>query len=342
MQTTPFLLADTRFLTGPSWQRFWCKRGDDFHAGDDGFLIDPEGKFSKRYGSSARPFAAIAESPCLALLGEQGIGKSTATHDAFLLQQRENSDPSVAYQFLDLGAYGDEGRLIADSFQSAAMCKWKEGDGTYVLFLDSFDECQIQIPKLAALLVCELKLLGSRLGQFQLRVVCRTGAWPAYLDRELGALWPKRFEAYELLPLRAADVSLAATDHQLDSEQFFALIRANNLGPLARIPTTLNFLLREFAAGTLPRDRTQLFDHGCCALAEESNPSHQAARQRGKLTGTNGFVLPAVLPLRCNSVVYRGLIRLTAGRFGRSTIDRCFAPLAFKLRARQLFQQRRV
>ena len=44
---------------------------------DGGFLYDPDNKYAEFVQSDVVPFEKIAHQPCLALLGEPGIGKST-------------------------------------------------------------------------------------------------------------------------------------------------------------------------------------------------------------------------------------------------------------------------
>ena len=56
------------------------------------------------------PYETIAEDPCLILLGEPGIGKSTAlaTH---VLETQQHSSTAMHCLHFDLRAYGSEQRL---------------------------------------------------------------------------------------------------------------------------------------------------------------------------------------------------------------------------------------
>ena len=50
---------------------------------DQGFLLDPESEYATYYTTDVVSFEAIANIPCLVLLGEPGIGKSTTLRAEF-------------------------------------------------------------------------------------------------------------------------------------------------------------------------------------------------------------------------------------------------------------------
>ena len=60
------------------WRRFWCPRGADIALDGGGFLLDPESEYGPHYNPRVVVFEHIASRPCLVLLGEPGIGKTTA------------------------------------------------------------------------------------------------------------------------------------------------------------------------------------------------------------------------------------------------------------------------
>jgi len=60
------------------WKRFWCPRGKTINLSDAGFIYDPESKYGKHLNPDLVTFDRLSEKPCLALLGEPGIGKSWA------------------------------------------------------------------------------------------------------------------------------------------------------------------------------------------------------------------------------------------------------------------------
>jgi hypothetical protein len=58
------------------WERFWCPRGSSINLIDGGYLADPDAPYDSNVNPALRPFEEVAELPCLALLGEPGIGKT--------------------------------------------------------------------------------------------------------------------------------------------------------------------------------------------------------------------------------------------------------------------------
>ena len=58
-------------------KRFWFPREDDIGVDEAGFLLDPEHDFFKHVNSSAVCLSDLRNAPCLVLLGEAGLGKST-------------------------------------------------------------------------------------------------------------------------------------------------------------------------------------------------------------------------------------------------------------------------
>lgn len=66
-----------------NWKRYWCPRGGMFQLAAGGYFADPESEWGKLLKQDIFPFDAIANTPCLILLGEPGIGKSRAIEDTF-------------------------------------------------------------------------------------------------------------------------------------------------------------------------------------------------------------------------------------------------------------------
>src|SRR5271170_4178791 len=117
------------------WKRFWCPRGEPINLSDRGFLSDPESKFGKYANADLVTFEQFAELPCLALLGEPGIGKSwTLRHDGPDVQ---GSVPAGAQLMcLDLRSFGEESRLVGSLFESEIFENWRKGDWLLHVFLD--------------------------------------------------------------------------------------------------------------------------------------------------------------------------------------------------------------
>jgi hypothetical protein len=107
---------------------------------------------------SVFPFEAISAFPCLALLGEPGIGKSNAIRDSYeALKIAIGPQSKQRILALDLSPFGDENRLIQNLFETEEFKAWLEGTYSLDLFLDSLDEGLLRIDTLAALLASELE-----------------------------------------------------------------------------------------------------------------------------------------------------------------------------------------
>jgi len=243
-----------------NWRRFWCAREDAYWLGADGFLIDPETEVG-RHAHDVSSLEQLEHLSLLALLGEPGIGKSTILRQ----EQRRLREAGFRAEVIDLSRAGSPQQL------QQALASAPD-----YLFLDALDEGVARDPALISALIAIFD--QHDLSTFRVRITCRTLEWPAELERYLrGRADPDALGVFELLPLRRADVVLAATDDQLDSEAFVEQVKARDASALAIRPLTLRFLLAIFAAdGTLPHSKVRLFDEGTLILCTE-----EAALQRG-------------------------------------------------------------
>src|SRR5260370_5132639 len=168
-----------------SWRRFWSPRDGAF-ALVDGFLLDPTSTYGAAANPDVVPFEAIEEAPCLVLLGEPGLGKTTALdrHRSAIEQRLTGAGARLLWK--NLNAYGTDGQLVRSVFEDPAFTAWAAGDGVLHLFLDSLDECLLRVDTLACLLSEELaKYAVERL---RLMVACRTAVSPAPLQSRLREL----------------------------------------------------------------------------------------------------------------------------------------------------------
>ena len=268
-----------------NWQRFWCPDEASFSLADDGFLYDPEAKFSKQINPNVVPFSQLHGAACLILLGEPGIGKSTAVEQEVKAVRRQASASGETVVAVNLGEFGDEVRLIRDVFETTEIMAWRSGSTGLHLFLDGLDECGLQIPHVAKILRREIGKLTQHRRRLHLRIACRTADWPNSLTNSLTDLWDERPAIFELMPLRRRDVALAATEEGCNAEKFIRdLIRAG-AQPLAIKPVTLNFLLSIYKTrGSFPSTHSQLYLEGCQRLCTEANPDRQDAKQTGDLS----------------------------------------------------------
>ncbi len=265
------------------WKRFWCPTDGSINLADGNYLADPDQAYGRHLDPVLRPFGQISDIPCLALLGEPGIGKTET-----MCAERSAIDAAVEAEggrtlWLDLRSCGSEQRIVDKLFGSPEFASWAEGAHRLHLFLDSLDECLLRVDTVAALLVDELR--DHPIDRLSLRIGCRTAEWPSLLGEELPKLWPEGFGAYELAPLRRADVVAAATANGLDPEAFLRAVDEAGAVPLAIKPVTLDFLMGNYrTTGALPTRQADLYLEGCRWLCEERNRNRVASRRTGSLT----------------------------------------------------------
>ncbi|HDZ22162.1 MAG TPA: hypothetical protein ENH80_14740 [Phycisphaerae bacterium] len=228
-------------------------------------------------------FQQISDLPCIALLGEPGIGKSTAMVDERKATERLVAASSDEIQWLNLNEYGDESRLIADLFECDRYVRWVAGNHVLHVFLDSLDECRIRIPQVATILASHFERIPDKLPRLRLRIACRTADWPVVLEDSLPHFWAEgAFGALELAPLRRQDVRVAAEAEGVDPDHFFEEMDRSESVPLGIKPVTLKFLLSVFKErGKLPNTRLELYEEGCKRLCKELNQFRQDLRDVG-------------------------------------------------------------
>jgi predicted NACHT family NTPase len=267
------------------WRRFWSPRGSVIRLADRGYLLDPESDFGRIANPDLVTLDYLADVPCLVLLGERGIGKSTdlrAEYDKNL--SRQSGDDII--QWLDLRSYGSEVRLANRLFENRDFDKWIHGKHRWLLFLDSFDECQIKIPALSTLLIDEFKERAVPVDRLCLRLACRTALWPNILESELKEIWGGDcFQIFEMAPLTAGNVRTAAAKNALDAKNFLLEIDRKEVVPLAIKPVTMELLIGVFGQDErLPTSSVELYERGLRRLCEEFNQSRIAARMVGQFS----------------------------------------------------------
>jgi hypothetical protein len=262
------------------WKRFWCPRNSAINLIDGGYLADPDASYGGYLNPALRTFRDISWLPCLALLGEPGIGKTEA-----MKADQAAVDAAVAAEGgktlrLDLRSCGSEQRLVDKLFGDPRFVSWMEGNYRLHVFLDSLDECLLRIDTVASLLVDELR--DCPVERLSLRIACRTAEWPMLLEEGLRELWPEEgFEAYELAPLRRADIVRAAEAEGINPKAFLRALDEAGAVPLAIKPVTLSFLTGSYrATGGFPTKQADLYEEGCLWLCEERNANRRVSPGR--------------------------------------------------------------
>jgi predicted NACHT family NTPase len=270
------------------WKRFWCARSGSISLADGGYLSDPEAKWGKVYNPDLVTFETLSSSPCLALLGEPGIGKTKALEaERAELVSRIKAQGNQPF-FLDLRSYSDEGRLVQKLFASPEFVAWQSGTHQLHIFLDSLDECLLRIDTLANLLVDEFRQYQDQAERLYVRIACRTAVWPTVLEEGLREIWGEdAVGVHELVPLRRVDVAEAARAEGFSPDDFLKELGQKKVVPLAIKPVTLGFLLNIYRDdGQFSENQTlqDLYLKGCRILCdEEENTDPRAPGRKGNL-----------------------------------------------------------
>ena len=292
------------------WKRFWCSRTGTISMTDKGFFLDPESEYAHYHHKGVVSFEEIKKTPCLILLGEPGIGKSTTINSEILTLKNQILESDYELFYKNLNEYGDENRIISEIFESSTIQSWLKGHYHLHLYLDSMDECFLEIPKLAIIFKNRFHEFKDHVSRLSLRISCRTADWPEILKNEFDIIWGEEsVGVYELAPLRRKDVIEAAQVRGLDSSAFIKAIEKKEIQSLASNPITLKFLLEEFKHKQQFSDtRSELFLRGCEHLCTENNPDRQTTQQTGTLSTAKRLALAsriAAVMIFCNrSSVY--------------------------------------
>lgn len=265
------------------WKRFWYPRGGQISLADSGFLVDPESEYAPYYPQNVAPFDVIAHSPCLVLLGEPGIGKSTALKAEYKATKVAAEVAGDTALFFDLRDYSSDERLERKVFKCDAVQAWLAGQRTLHLFLDSLDEGLLLIDNISRVILSELEALPPT--RLRLRIASRPADWQGGLEEGFRRFWGgSNVAVFTLAPLLKKDAACAARLAGLDAEAFVTAVIQAEAVPLAIKPVTLDLLIAAFVKnGTLPARRTELYREGCRRLCEEPSASRaesSKARQR--------------------------------------------------------------
>jgi hypothetical protein len=267
------------------WKRYWVPRDGSFALDADGFLAAPATEGGWLWAKTdITGFEELAVSPCLILLGEPGIGKTVALDDA--CKHAGEAWPLATILHRNLGAYGDEKRLIDEVFGSPEFATWSSSGGELHVFLDSFDECLLRLDTVATLLADQLKRIESVRGLF-FRVASRTAEWRMGLEAAMRQKWGEEcVKVYELAPLTKQQVQIAAEANIPDPDRFIQQVIEREVVPFAIKPLTLELLLRVWKTGegSLPLTQGKIYERGCLELCSESNPDRDTPRLRRELS----------------------------------------------------------
>lgn len=260
------------------WKRFWCPRDKQISFDVNGFLYDPESEYRVYAKQDAQPFEEFQKDPCIVLLGEPGMGKSTEIMNIYETTKRFVDNPDKQIINLDLNVYNDLTDLSSDLFESEKLNACREENIPFYIFLDSLDECRFRIDTISQILSEKIRL--KYYYNLFLRVACRTAEWPNNFEKGLETIWGKEnLRFIELVPLREKDIRLACVEKQIDQQKFLNQIIEKEVQPLAIKPITFNFLVDLFEKKKqLPSSRLELYDEGLRFLIEDPNTSRKESK----------------------------------------------------------------
>jgi len=270
-------------------------------------LRDPDEELSWAYPKNVLAFEQISNLPCLVFLGEPGIGKSIVIHQEYNRIKEASEQTRDVFFFKNLNQYGNEDRLIRDVFDSDVVAMWKHQDSILHIFLDSLDECRLQLNHVAKILQAQFQALANFAPRLRLRIACRTAEWPSSLEISFAQLWEKKdIGIFELVPLRQKDITEAARMNHLDNEAFLDAIAEKEAQPLAMKPVTLQMLLNLYSEQQrLPDRQDELYQKGCEWLCKETNRDRRDAFQTGRLSPERRIALAsriAAVMVLCNRI----------------------------------------
>jgi len=271
------------------WERFWCRPSDAIALTDDGYLVAPGADPQLSRNPHARTLASLADMPCLALIGELGLGKSTELRRLMGAPTAGNE----ALLHVPLGDYREEEQAHREIFDDWRFRAWAAGEGVLTLFLDGLDEALSTNPRLIGQLAHQFAKYD--LTRLRLRITCRAESWSQEIAQSLQLLWGKGAAVYELLPLRREDIALAARQRSLsDAESFLDEIARHSFGSLAARPLTLDMLLNIATEGqAFPDTAAAVFEKGCKLLCGEERLARREDPQRSVLEPTSRLAIAA-------------------------------------------------
>jgi hypothetical protein len=242
--------------------RFVRRYGEESVAAE-GFLPDPDDSLGPYRDRNALRFEEVFEGPCTVILGEPGLGKTTA------LETRVRALPA--------GAVHWRRPWPASAYASPEFDAWRYGRDALHLTIDGIDEAT------SATYVDELLVFleSGPVDCIRLELAGRAAEWPPILDQGLRRIFGDAYRSFLLEPLRVADAIVIAEGNGVDGGAFLSEVRERGLEPLASRPLTLQMLLSLSREGPLPTDVADLYRRACEKLCQEHNEVRQARRGGG-------------------------------------------------------------
>lgn len=283
------------------WKRYWVKQGEN-PSMESGLFAEPSAVL-RLFGPSSNgiSLSELKDVPCLVLLGDVGMGKSTTIEKEAQEYKTMLAGQKHAVVYQDLKRLS-EAQIERNIFHDPAVEAWLRSEHALTLFLDSLDECWRRIDALEHLLVDELKRrIRKETPPLFLRLTCRSAEWRGDAGKALERLFSKRTKSnpavqiFVLAPLSANNVREAAASNNLDGNRLLECVAAKEAQALASHPITLEMLLQIYKqSGDFPKSRVELYQDGCLRLCADDHVRVGAGQQR-KTTAQHRFAIASRL-----------------------------------------------
>ena len=240
--------------------------------------------------SKALLLDSVRDYPVLALLGEPGIGKSTAMRAERTQLTADMLKKSDRYPLIDLGLIGTD-LAFDQKVVKLIRIKLRNTKTQLHAFFDGLDEGLRRLDNLVPRLLDFFSELPHN--QLKVCIACRTAEWPVALEDGLRELWGQdSVGTYHLAPLRRRDVVRFTEQNTHNPKAFLEQVANLGADPLASTPITLLFMLGRFnASDGLPASKADLYREGCQALCEEWQEHRRRARDITRLTVGQRFAV---------------------------------------------------
>jgi len=282
------------------WKRYWVKKGEH-PAIEDGLFVDPSAGI-RWLGPDSNGYSLrdLNDVPCLILLGDVGMGKSTTVEKVAQEIKAALAGQQHAVLYQDLKRLS-ETQIERCIFQSPEIHAWVRGEHKLTLFLDSLDECWRRIEGLELLIAGELeRRISEETQPLYLRLTCRSAEWRGDAGKALDRLFSNRtapsppVQIFVLAPLSANNVREAAIANKLDADHLLGRIVAKRAQALASHPITFKMLLQLYEkSGDFPTSRVELYRNGCLRLCADDNVAFST--QQCKTTSEQRLVIASRL-----------------------------------------------
>ncbi|NTC82454.1 glycosyltransferase [Agrobacterium tumefaciens] len=246
-------MANVGINSGFSWNREWMPLVSRYE------VITSSGPEDAGQQSAPVALLDIADTPCLVLLSEPGMGKTSdlASLAQSLLDRGEQVD-LVSVRDPDFAGVLDA-LLVSDH-----CLGWTDEHREWHILIDGVDELAggLDPKRLLEGFLDRLFALGKR-GRLKIAFTCRTSAWTDQLDQMVKDRWPPdAHKRLSLLPLADSQILSAINSFELSAENraiLTAHLSNEKMRAVAGRPLLLAILLDQYRkGGTFPTRQADL------------------------------------------------------------------------------------